>query len=91
MSTKENNLKEKFRIALNSTAKVISDDFDLNKKNLEDKDLGLLIINHLVPAKNPIGIRYMEDLFSGAPYDFLLARDNDKIVISKNSDEITVN
>ncbi len=35
MSTKENNLKEKFRIALNSTAKVISDDFDLNNKNLE--------------------------------------------------------
>ena len=37
MSTKENNLKEKFKIALNSTAKVISDDFDLNKKNLEKK------------------------------------------------------
>ena len=33
MSSKETNLKEKFRIALNSTAKVISDDFDLNKKN----------------------------------------------------------
>ena len=37
MSAKEINLKEKFRIALNSTAKVISDDFDLNKKNSEDK------------------------------------------------------
>ena len=37
MSSKETNLKEKFRIALNSTAKVISDDFDLNKKNTEDK------------------------------------------------------
>ena len=36
MSSKETNLKEKFRIALNSTAKVISDDFDLNKKNSED-------------------------------------------------------
>ena len=34
MSSKENNLKEKFRIALNSTAKVISDDFDTNKKNI---------------------------------------------------------
>ena len=32
MSSRETNLKEKFRIALNSTAKVISDDFDLNKK-----------------------------------------------------------
>ena len=37
MSSKETNLKEKFRIALNSTARVISGDFDLNKKNLEDK------------------------------------------------------
>ena len=35
MSSRESNLKEKFRIALNSTAKVISDDFDLNKKESE--------------------------------------------------------
>ena len=32
MSTRESNLKEKFRIALTSTAKVISDDFDLIEK-----------------------------------------------------------
>ena len=31
MSTKENNLKEKFKIALTSTAKVIADDFDVKK------------------------------------------------------------
>ena len=31
MSTKENNLKEKFKIALTSTAKVIADDFDTKK------------------------------------------------------------
>ena len=37
MSTKETSLKEKFRIALNSTAKVIADDFDINKNNVEDK------------------------------------------------------
>ena len=37
MSSKVSNLNEKFRIALNSTAKVISDDFELNKKNLEEK------------------------------------------------------
>ena len=37
MSTKENNLKEKFKIALTSTAKVIADDFDLNKTNSEKK------------------------------------------------------
>ena len=36
MSSKESSLKEKFRIALNSTAKVISDDFNVNKKNLEE-------------------------------------------------------
>ena len=35
MSSRESNLKEKFRIALTSTAKVISDDFDLNKKESE--------------------------------------------------------
>ena len=43
MSTRENNLKEKFRIALTSTAKVISDDFDLNKKGSEE-DLSLIHI-----------------------------------------------
>ncbi len=86
---KENNVY-RAEIAFHDILDYHADVVDI-KKNLEGKDLGLLIINHLVPAKNPIGIRYMEDLFSGAPYDFLLARDNDKIVISKNSDEITVN
>ncbi len=38
MSSKETNLKEKFRIALNSTAKVISDEFDLNNKSLDNKN-----------------------------------------------------
>ena len=61
------------------------------KENLTDKQLGLLIINHLVPAKNPIGIRYIEDLFSDVPYDFLLARDNDKIIISKTNSDIKIN
>ena len=37
MSSRESTLKEKFRIALTSTAKVISDDFDLNKK-ISDKN-----------------------------------------------------
>ena len=37
MSSKETDLKEKFRVALNSTAKVIADDFELSKKNLENK------------------------------------------------------
>ena len=38
MSSRESNLKEKFRVALTSTAKVISDDFDLNKKVSEKKN-----------------------------------------------------
>ena len=42
MSSKVSNLKEKFRIALNSTARVISDDFNLNKKNLEEKKSKIL-------------------------------------------------
>ena len=37
MSSKETDLKEKFRVALNSTAKVIADDFDVNMKNQENK------------------------------------------------------
>ena len=39
MSSKITSLKEKFKIALTSTAKVISDDFDLNKKTSEDKKI----------------------------------------------------
>ena len=35
MSNKETNLKEKFRVALTSTAKVIADDFSINDKWFE--------------------------------------------------------
>ena len=35
MSNRETNLKEKIRIALTSTVKVISDDFNLNLKSSE--------------------------------------------------------
>ena len=54
MSSRETNLKEKFRIALTSTAKVISDDFLLNSKNSKNqkpKDLNTIEINDLT---NPI-------------------------------------
>ena len=37
MSSKDTDLKEKFRVALNSTARVIADDFELNKNNAGDK------------------------------------------------------
>ncbi len=64
MSTKETNLKEKFRIALNSTAKVISDDFDLNKKNLEEKknkDIISLEIDNLTNPSDFIRLRAETD------------------------------
>ena len=53
MSDKEStNLKEKFRIALTSTAKVISDDFELDdksyKKKIKDKDtIEVIDLNNL--------------------------------------------
>ena len=38
MDNKDSNLKEKFRLALTSTAKVISDDFTLNDKNSKNEN-----------------------------------------------------
>ena len=64
MSSKESNLKEKFRIALNSTAKVISDDFDLNKKNFEEKkakDIISLEIDNLTNPSDFIRLRAETD------------------------------
>ncbi len=64
MSTKDTNLKEKFRIALSSTAKVISDDFDLNKKNLElkkTKDIVSLEIDSLSDTSDFIRLRAETD------------------------------
>ncbi len=53
MSSKEINLKEKFRIALNSTAKVISDDFETNKKKSEDKKAKDIISVEIENLTNP--------------------------------------
>ena len=67
MSSKESNLKEKFRIALNSTAKVISDDFDLNKKNLEEKkakDIISLEIDNLTYIKHSSENDYFNTVLS---------------------------
>ena len=64
MSSRDTNLKEKFRIALNSTAKVISDDFDLNKKNIEDKktkDIISLEIDNLTNPSDFIRLRAETD------------------------------
>ena len=64
MSSKVSNLKEKFRIALNSTAKAISDDFDLNNKNLEEKktkDIILLEIDNITNPSDFIRLRAETD------------------------------
>ena len=64
MSNKENNLKEKFRIALTSTAKVISDDFILNEKtskNNKTKDLKTIEINDLTNPSDFIKLRAETD------------------------------
>ena len=47
MSDKETNLKEKLRIALSSTAKVIADDIDINNKSSEDKKTKDLSLIHI--------------------------------------------
>ncbi len=86
---KENNVS-RMEIAFTDILDYHADVIDI-KKNLENKDLGLLIINHLVPPKNLLGVRYVEDLFSDVDYGFLLARDNDKIIISKDLDEVIIN
>ena len=53
MSSKETNLKEKFRIALNSTAKVISDDFKINDKISKDKKIEDIISIEINDITNP--------------------------------------
>ncbi len=64
MSSKESNLKEKFRIALTSTAKVISDDFYLNNKsskNQKSKDSNTIEINDLTNPSDFIKLRAETD------------------------------
>ena len=81
MSSKVSNLKEKFRIALNSTAKVISDDFDLNKKNLEEKktkDIISLEIDNINDPSDFIRLRAETD--SSA----LKKKFSDELIYKKN-------
>ena len=67
MSSKETNLKEKFRLALTSTAKVISDDFTLNDKTYENnksKDINSIEIDDLTNPSDFVRLRAETD--SGA-------------------------
>ena len=64
MSSKETNLKEKFRIALTSTAKVISDDFILSNKSSKNKktqDTNLVEIDNLTNPSDFMRLRAETD------------------------------
>ena len=64
MSSKETTLKEKFRLALTSTAKVISDDFELNNKSSDkkqSKDLNIIKIDELNNPSDFIKLRAETD------------------------------
>ena len=81
MSSRDTDLKEKFRIALNSTAKVISDDFDLNKKNLENKNNKDLISSEIDNLTNPSDfIRLRAETDSSA----LKKKFSDDLIYKKN-------
>ncbi|RPG96862.1 MAG: cobalamin biosynthesis protein CobT [Candidatus Pelagibacter sp. TMED239] len=64
MSGKETSLKEKFKIALTSTAKVISDDFELEKKlsdNQKSKEFDTIEIDNLTNPSDFIKLRAETD------------------------------
>ena len=64
MSSKETNLKEKFRLALTSTAKVISNDLELENKlskNIKSKDLNKIEIDSLTNLSDFIRLRAETD------------------------------
>ena len=64
MSSKETNLKEKIRIALTSTAKVISDDFivnDKNSKSEKSKDSSSIEVEALTNPADFIRLRAETD------------------------------
>ncbi len=53
MSNKEDNLKEKFKIALNSTAKVIADNYQLKQRNSEKEKINDLNFIEIDDIKSP--------------------------------------
>ena len=62
MSNKDNNLIEKFKIALTSTAKVISDDLELNEKSeKKSKNIDTIEINDLTKPSDFIRLRAETD------------------------------
>ena len=81
MSDKITRLKEKFRLALTSTAKVISDDFELINKTSEEKknkDLNSIEINDLTNPSDFIKLRAETDSVA-LKKNFLTIRFTEKI------------
>jgi len=82
MSDREKNLKEKFKQALISTAKVISDDYKINEKNastiLNSKNIDLFEKNNLLKKDDFIRLRAETD--SGA----LKKKFSNKEIFNKN-------
>ena len=67
MSSRESNLKDKFRIALNSTAKVISDDLNIQKKESEinkSKDISSIEIDRINSPSDFIRLRAETDSYA---------------------------
>ena len=64
MSNRESNLNEKFRIALTSTAKVISDAFDVHKKESEKNkstDISSIEVDNINNPRDFIRLRAETD------------------------------
>ncbi len=81
MSSREINLKEKLRIALNSTAKVISEDFDIYNQNRENKKARDFISVEIDNLTNPSDfIRLRAETDSGA----LKKKFSDDLIYRKN-------
>ena len=81
MSSKETDLKEKFRVALNSTAKVIADDFEINRKNQENKKTKDLLSIDVDSITNPSDfIRLRAETDSSA----LKKKFSDDLIFKKN-------
>ncbi len=81
MSSKETDLKEKFRVALNSTAKVIADDFEVNRKNQENKKNKDFLSLDIDNITNPIDfIRLRAETDSSA----LKKKFSDDLIFKKN-------
>ena len=82
MNNNENDLKEKFKQALVSTAKVISDDYSLDTKNIEkkldSKSIKSLEINNLLNKSDFIRLR--AEIDSSA----LKKKFSDKNIYNKN-------